>query len=132
MSGQNPSRPTSHPSDQTGTSTSMSEASPPSSKAGEDDTIELASMLATDPRLPIEQDIMQLARVGEVDNMKKLFDAGKFEPTYQDEEGITPLHVRSPFSMTLELLWTNLQYIGVVGGDQQSLCHVQVSDRTRS
>ena len=72
----------------------MSEASPPPPKVGEDDTIEMASMLATDPYLPIEQDIMQLARLGELDKMEKLFDAGKFEPTYQDEEGITPLHVR--------------------------------------
>lgn len=43
--------------------------------------------------LPIEEDIMQLARLGEIGAMQKLFDAKKFSPKYKDEEGITPLHV---------------------------------------
>lgn len=45
--------------------------------------------------LPIEDDIMQLARLGEVGAMQKLFDSKKFTAKYQDEEGITPLHVSS-------------------------------------
>jgi hypothetical protein len=47
------------------------------------------------PSLPIEEDIMQLARLGEVGVMQKLFDSKKFTAKYQDEEGITPLHVSS-------------------------------------
>jgi palmitoyltransferase ZDHHC13/17 len=47
------------------------------------------------PTLPIEEDIMQLARLGEVGAMQKLFDSKKFTSKYQDEEGITPLHVSS-------------------------------------
>jgi palmitoyltransferase ZDHHC13/17 len=42
-----------------------------------------------------QTDIMQLARVGDIPAMQKIFDAGEFDATYSDGEGITPLHVRS-------------------------------------
>lgn len=42
--------------------------------------------------LPIESDIMQLARLGEIGAMQKLFDTKKFNAKHKDEEGITPLH----------------------------------------
>lgn len=42
---------------------------------------------------PPENDIMQLARVGNVPAMEKLFEEGEFDATYTDDEGITPLHV---------------------------------------
>jgi palmitoyltransferase ZDHHC13/17 len=45
------------------------------------------------PQLPIESDVMQLARLGEIGAMQKLFDTKKFNAKHQDEEGITPLHV---------------------------------------
>jgi palmitoyltransferase ZDHHC13/17 len=48
------------------------------------------------PKLSIEEDLMQLARLGEIKAIQKLFDSGKFAATYTDEQGITPLHVRSP------------------------------------
>lgn len=41
-------------------------------------------------------DIMQLARVGDVAAMEKLFESGEYDATFADDEGITPLHVRSP------------------------------------
>lgn len=44
-------------------------------------------------QVPVAEDIMQLARLGEVATMQKLFDAKKFDAKYKDEEGITPLHV---------------------------------------
>lgn len=44
--------------------------------------------------LHLEEDIMQCARLGESGLIKKLFDAGKYDAKYKDEEGITPLHVR--------------------------------------
>jgi hypothetical protein len=47
------------------------------------------------PSLPVEEDIMQLARLGEIGAIQKLFDSGKFDATYKDEQGITPLHVRA-------------------------------------
>jgi palmitoyltransferase ZDHHC13/17 len=40
-----------------------------------------------------EEDIMQLARLGDIQGIEHLFDSGKFDATYCDEEGITPLHV---------------------------------------
>jgi len=45
------------------------------------------------PALPIEEDLMQLARLGEIGAIQKLFDKGKYSATYKDEEGITALHV---------------------------------------
>ncbi|KAL1592301.1 palmitoyltransferase akr1 [Paraconiothyrium brasiliense] len=42
--------------------------------------------------VPLEEDIMQLARLGEISAIQKLFDSGKYDATYSDEQGITPLH----------------------------------------
>lgn len=42
---------------------------------------------------PPEEDIMQLARVGNIPAMEKLFEKGEYDATYTDDEGITPLHV---------------------------------------
>ncbi|OJD13323.1 hypothetical protein AJ78_06214 [Emergomyces pasteurianus Ep9510] len=44
------------------------------------------------PPLPIAEDIMQLSRLGEIGAIQKLFESGKFDARYTDEEGITPLH----------------------------------------
>lgn len=41
-----------------------------------------------------EDDIMQLARLGDIPAMEKLFESKGYDATYADEEGITPLHVR--------------------------------------
>lgn len=38
-------------------------------------------------------DIMQLARVGDIPAMEKLFESSEYDATYSDDEGITPLHV---------------------------------------
>ena len=62
--------------------------------AQEQGQVELQEMISGKPRLPIEDDIMQLARLGEIKAIQSLFDSGKFEVTYKDEQGITPLHVR--------------------------------------
>lgn len=40
-----------------------------------------------------EEDIMQIARIGDVPAMEKLFESGEYDATYHDDEGITPLHV---------------------------------------
>jgi palmitoyltransferase ZDHHC13/17 len=56
--------------------------------------------------LPIEEDLMQLARMGEIGAIQRLFEKGKFSATYKDEEGITPLHVceRLPITRVSNLL----------------------------
>ncbi|KAK2807045.1 palmitoyltransferase akr1 [Emmonsiellopsis sp. PD_5] len=72
-----------------------SSAAPPKLSTRED-AVEMKDIRAEDgsakPSLPIEEDIMQLARLGEIGAIQKLFESGKFDPKYQDEEGITPLH----------------------------------------
>lgn len=47
---------------------------------------------------PAEEEIMQLARVGNVPALEKLFEKGEYDATYTDDEGITPLHVRTDLS----------------------------------
>ena len=58
-------------------------------QAGDDD-----AAVAVSP----EKDIMQLARIGDIVAMEKLFESGEFDATYSDDEGITPLHVSRPAS----------------------------------
>lgn len=48
--------------------------------------------------IPLGEDIMQIARIGEVPAMQRLFDEKKFSANHKDEEGITPLHVRISIS----------------------------------
>lgn len=60
---------------------------------GDDGHVELDDMASKKPALPIEEDIMQLSRLGEIAAIQKLFDSGKFDANYKDEQGITPLHV---------------------------------------
>ena len=62
-------------------------------KVSANGTIELENMGSEEVKLPLHEDIMQLARLGEIDPIKKLLQDGKFKANYQDEEGITPLHV---------------------------------------
>ncbi|KAB5517480.1 hypothetical protein GE09DRAFT_566123 [Coniochaeta sp. 2T2.1] len=46
-------------------------------------------------------DIMQLARIGDIAAMDKLFEAGEYDATYTDDEGITPLHVSPAYPFLL-------------------------------
>lgn len=61
-------------------------------KLSEDENVEMDDILTQSP----EDDIMQLARVGDIQGMEKLFDSGKYDALYEDHEGITPLHVGLP------------------------------------
>lgn len=63
----------------------------------ENGQVELHEMVAGKPKLPVEEDIMQLARLGEIKAIQKLFDSGQFTAKYADEQGITPLHVCTAF-----------------------------------
>lgn len=58
--------------------------------------VELDNLEDKKPSIPLEEDIMQLARLGEIAAIQKLFDGGQFDATYKDEQGITPLHVQYP------------------------------------
>ena len=61
-------------------------------KLSDDDHVEMEDIISSGPE-EIEDDIMQLARIGDVPAMERLFESGKYEATYADKEGITPLHV---------------------------------------
>ncbi|KAI5289090.1 palmitoyltransferase akr1 [Ascosphaera aggregata] len=52
----------------------------------------LPGMSGHDSPTPLGEDIMQLARLGETTMIQKLFESGKFDASYKDEEEITPLH----------------------------------------
>ena len=56
-------------------------------------TVELDQMAPPEDKLPLHEDIMQLARLGEIGPIQTLFEAGKFSAKYKDQEDITPLHV---------------------------------------
>lgn len=66
-----------------------------SSTSGKDalDKVELSDLDSSPPRLPVEQDLMQLARLGELRSIQRLFDSGKYNAQTTDEQGITALHV---------------------------------------
>jgi palmitoyltransferase ZDHHC13/17 len=64
-------------------------------------------------------DIMQLARVGDIPAMQRLFDAGDLDATYADEEGITPLHwsaINNQYAMCKFLLENGAQ-VNTKGGE---------------
>ena len=50
-------------------------------------------MAPSQDKLPLHDDIMQLARLGEIGPIQTLFETGKFTARYKDQENITPLHV---------------------------------------
>src|SRR5438045_835742 len=55
--------------------------------------VEMKNILSSEPGPQLDEDIMQLARLGNIPAIQALFDAQRFHPTYCDAEGITPLHV---------------------------------------
>ena len=57
------------------------------------DKVELSDLEGSPPRHPVEQDLMQLARLGELRSIQRLFDSGKYNARSTDEQGITALHV---------------------------------------
>ena len=59
------------------------------------DKVELSDLDSSPPRLPVESDLMQLARLGELRSIQKLFDSGRYSAKSTDEQGITALHVRA-------------------------------------
>lgn len=59
----------------------------------DDGNLEMKNITATESALDGSQDIMQLARLGDIPSIQKLYDAGAFTPLHCDDEGITPLHV---------------------------------------
>lgn len=61
-------------------------------KLSEDEQMELKDILPTGPEVSPDDDIMHMARTGDVAGIQKLFDSGKYDASYADGENITPLH----------------------------------------
>lgn len=61
-----------------------------------DENVELSNMdgSSAETKLPLHEDIMQLARLGEIGPIQKLFEEGKYNANHKDGQDITPLHVR--------------------------------------
>lgn len=60
--------------------------------------VELKTMGPGAPKrsIPLGEDIMQLARIGEIGAMQNLLATKKLTANHRDDEGITPLHVCLP------------------------------------
>lgn len=80
-------------------------------------------------KLPLHEDIMQLARLGEVGAVQKLIEDGKFSARHTDHEGVSPLHVCPQETVLKQIQGRNgLIFQTAVGSDQQSLCALQGLD----
>lgn len=83
----------------------------PSSPGMEDENLERENGESNnEEKLPLHEDVMQLARLGEIGPIQKLFEEAKCDANFKDSEGITPLHVRSPaiiriFQVADEIQW---------------------------
>jgi palmitoyltransferase len=74
-------------------------------KLSDDDHVEMEDMLPSEPIQSPEEDIMQRARLGDIQGIERLYESKKFDATYCDAEGITPLHVIAlDFPMKLWLM----------------------------
>ncbi|KAK5138216.1 hypothetical protein LTR08_004912 [Meristemomyces frigidus] len=109
-----------------------------SSSTGKDglDKVELSDLDASPPRLPVEQDLMQLARLGELRAIQRLFDSGKFSARSTDAQGITALHwaaINGHHALCHFLIQSGAD-VNAKGGDAQATpvlwaskrCHLQV------
>lgn len=88
----------------------------------DDGNLEMKNITAAEPGVAASQDIMQLARLGDIPSIQKLYDAGTFTPLHCDDEGITPLHVS-----LLGNCWFFYELVAnciLVGGNQQPICNV--------
>ncbi|KAK4940425.1 palmitoyltransferase akr1 [Elasticomyces elasticus] len=90
------------------------------------------------PSLPVEDDLMQLARLGEIRSIQKLFDSGRYKATYADDEGITPLHwaaINGHLALCHFLIQAGSN-VNAKGGEAEATpvlwaakkCHLQVID----
>lgn len=97
-------------------------AAPP--KITSENAVELNKMAASEDKSPLHEDIMQLARLGEIGPIQTLFETGKFNAKYKDQEGITPLHVSQDLASSM-----GSAYRLAVGRNQQSLRAMQIPRR---
>lgn len=107
-------------------------------KVSDDSNVELNDMGASNDATP-ERDIMHLARLGDIKGIESLYESGRFDASYCDEEGITPLHVRflqrnlKEFRLTYHTVGSNQQSIRNMPIPHKSWCRCkQEGGRVRS
>ncbi|RDW59636.1 palmitoyltransferase-4 [Coleophoma cylindrospora] len=61
-------------------------------KLSDSNHVELENIPTNERPVNPDEDIMQLARMGDIPAIESLYDSGKFDASYCDAEGITPLH----------------------------------------
>ena len=91
------------PMDQSSRSTPTPNGKETTSSPNANADVELKNMQSNAPKgsIPLGEDIMQLARIGEIGAMQNLFANKNLTANHRDAEGITPLHVRLLFSPLL-------------------------------
>ncbi|KAK3638386.1 palmitoyltransferase akr1 [Elasticomyces elasticus] len=100
------------------------------------DKVELSDLESSPPRLPVEQDLMQLARLGELRSIQRLFDSGTYNAKSIDEQGITALHwaaINGHHALCHFLIQSGAD-VNARGGDAQATpvlwaskrCHLQI------
>jgi hypothetical protein len=84
------------------------------------DQVELSDLDSSPPQIPVEQDLMQLARLGELRGIQKLFDSGRYNAKATDEQGITALHVCLGVSFGIDIMNGRLMLNAIVGSYKRS------------
>jgi len=77
------------------------------------------------PNVPLEDDIMQLARLGDIGAIQKLFQSGKSDSTYKDDQGVTPLHVSWVYGSRLysNTMVNRIEWQWAAIKNHYALCH---------
>ncbi|EHY59408.1 palmitoyltransferase akr1 [Exophiala dermatitidis] len=85
----------------------------------------------TPPSLPLEEDIMQCARIGALEYIQKMFQSGKYDAKYKDEQGVTPLHwaaINNQYAVCKYLIEQGAE-INAKGGDSNATAVMWASQR---
>lgn len=95
------------------------------------DQVELSDLDSSPPQIAVEQDLMQLARLGELRGIQKLFDSGTYNARSTDEQGITALHVCLDASFGIDIMDSRLMLNTIVGSHKRSSRALSLSPSIR-
>ncbi|KAI4200887.1 MAG: hypothetical protein LQ348_001704 [Seirophora lacunosa] len=77
---------------------------------------------SSESKLPLHEDVMQLARLGEIGPIQKLFEEGKYKANHTDAENITPLHwaaINNHYALCQYLIDQGAD-VNAVGGESEA------------
>ncbi|KAL8990873.1 MAG: hypothetical protein Q9177_000572 [Variospora cf. flavescens] len=84
--------------------------------------MELDNRDSSESKLPLHEDVMQLARLGEIGPIQKLFDEGKYKANHTDAENITPLHwaaINNHYALCHHLIDEGAD-VNAIGGESEA------------